>query len=257
VLFLSFTLKFILQKLFSHSVLRFNLFAADKNVPLLAVAWERIILDEAHQVRNPRSQTAQAVCRLRSAFRWAVTGTPIQNKELDMYSLIRFLRCAPFDEYKVWKLWVDNKTSQGQVRMNTLVQSLLLRRTKTTKSAATGKEIVSLPPKSVQEHLIALSKEERDVYDEVFSFSQEAMKNYMMRHLEKEEDKAYLQHMAQGKKAKDFEFRPPGQGHQQQSDPHGKVNPSSFGQNKEVKAHHLLVLLLRLRQVHEEEMFTY
>ena len=105
---------------------------------MLSVAWERIILDEAHQVRNPRSQTAQAVCRLRAANRWAVTGTPIQNKELDMYSLVRFLRCTPFDEYKVWKLWVDNKTSQGQQRMNTLVKSMLLRRTKETKSKASG-----------------------------------------------------------------------------------------------------------------------
>ena len=61
----------------------------DKNVALLAVGWERIILDEAHQVRNPKAQTAQAVCRLRAARRWALTGTPIHNKELDMYSLIR------------------------------------------------------------------------------------------------------------------------------------------------------------------------
>ncbi len=136
------------------------------------MAWERIILDEAHQVRNPRSQTAQAVCRLGAAFRWCVTGTPIQNKELDMYSLLRFLRCSPFDEYRVWKLWVDNKTSQGQARMNTLVQSLLLRRTKATKSLVTGTEIVKLPPKKVEEHCIKLSEEEKKVYDEVFSFSQ-------------------------------------------------------------------------------------
>ena len=79
------------------------------------------------KVRNPRSQTALAVCRLRAARRWAVMGTPIQNKELDLFSLIRFLRLSPFDEHKVWKLWVENKTAQGRERMNTMVKCLLLR----------------------------------------------------------------------------------------------------------------------------------
>ena len=34
-----------------------------KNVQLLSVIWERIILDEAHQIRNPKAQTALAVCK--------------------------------------------------------------------------------------------------------------------------------------------------------------------------------------------------
>ena len=139
---------------------------------LLNVAWERIILDEAHQVRNPKALTSLAVCRLRSARRWCVTGTPIQNKELDLYSLLRFLRCYPFDEYQVWKRWIDNKSAQSQERMNTLVRTLMLRRTKETKSNVTGDKIVSLPEKFKLEHKITLSEEEKKVYDKVFSFSQ-------------------------------------------------------------------------------------
>ena len=60
-----------------------------KNALLLNIAWERLILDEAHQIRNPTSKTAKAICRIRAAKRWAVTGTPIQNEEKDMYSLVR------------------------------------------------------------------------------------------------------------------------------------------------------------------------
>ena len=60
-----------------------------KNALLLNIAWERLILDEAHQIRNPTSKTAKAICRIRATKRWAVTGTPIQNEEKDMYSLVR------------------------------------------------------------------------------------------------------------------------------------------------------------------------
>ena len=66
------------------------------------------------------AKTSKACCRLRAAKRWAVTGTPIQNEEKDMFSLVRFLRCTPFDEWTVWKQWVD-KSPMGQQRMNTLV----------------------------------------------------------------------------------------------------------------------------------------
>ena len=95
-----------------------------------------------------------------------MTGTPIQNKELDMFSLVRFLRCSPFDEYNVWKQWVD-KSPMGQQRMNTLVKSLLLRRTKDQKSTVTGKEIVPLPEKETIVHRMKLSNEENKVYQEV------------------------------------------------------------------------------------------
>ena len=210
---------------------------------LLNVAWERIILDEAHQVRNPKSLTSQAVCRLRAARRWCVTGTPIQNKELDLYSLLRFLRCYPFDEYAVWKKWIDNKSAQSQERMNTLVRTLLLRRTKDQKSNITGKTLVTLPAKHKLEHKIALSKDEKDVYDKVFGFSQVALQNYMAKAKDKEDERLGTTVTGYGSRGPsksswgngdDFTYCP-GQG--------------PLAQQGDVKAHHLLVLLLRLRQI--------
>jgi len=49
---------------------------------------------------------------------------------------------------------------------------------------------------SLQEHKIELTKDERKVYDEVFSFSQQAMINYMMKAQEKEATKAYMDNVS-------------------------------------------------------------
>uniref|UniRef100_F6R8D4 Transcription termination factor 2 n=1 Tax=Ornithorhynchus anatinus TaxID=9258 RepID=F6R8D4_ORNAN len=109
--------------------------------PLLRVAWARVILDEAHNIKNPRVQTSLAVCKLRAAARWAVTGTPVQNNLLDMYALLRFLRCSPFDNLKLWKSQVDDGSHKGAERLNILTKSLLLRRTKDQLDSA-GKPLV-------------------------------------------------------------------------------------------------------------------
>ncbi|NXK50565.1 TTF2 factor, partial [Chauna torquata] len=138
--------------------------------PLLRVAWARVILDEAHNIKNPKVQTSIAVCKLRASARWAVTGTPIQNNLLDMYSLLRFLRCSPFDEYKVWKYQVDNNTKKGGDRLSLLTRSLLLRRTKDQLDSA-GKPLVCLPRRSMQLHQLKLSAEEQSVYNVLFARS--------------------------------------------------------------------------------------
>ncbi|NWI97666.1 TTF2 factor, partial [Pitta sordida] len=154
--------------------------------PLLRVAWARLVLDEAHNIKNPRTQTAIAVCKLRASARWAVTGTPIQNNLLDMYSLLRFLRCSPFDEYKVWKYQVDNNTKKGGERLSLLTRSLLLQRTK-DQLDSTGKPLVSLPQRSTQLHQLKLSAEEQAVYDVLFARSRSTLQSYLKRQEQKNE----------------------------------------------------------------------
>ncbi|KAJ1063636.1 hypothetical protein K5549_000133 [Capra hircus] len=151
--------------------------------PLLRVVWARIILDEAHNVKNPRVQTSMAVCKLQAQARWAVTGTPIQNNLLDMYSLLkkRFLRCSPFDEFNLWKSQVDNGSKKGGERLNILTRSLLLRRTK-DQLDSTGKPLVVLPQRKFQLHHLKLSEDEETVYSVLFARSRLALQYYLKRH---------------------------------------------------------------------------
>mmetsp|Transcript_19582 Transcript_19582/g.54783 ORF Transcript_19582/g.54783 Transcript_19582/m.54783 type:complete len:1214 (+) Transcript_19582:82-3723(+) len=67
--------------------------------PLHSIVWSRIILDEAHRIKGRTNSTAQAAYALRSGMKWCLTGTPLQNRVGELYSLIRFLRLRPYAFY--------------------------------------------------------------------------------------------------------------------------------------------------------------
>uniref|UniRef100_A0A8D2CKK0 Transcription termination factor 2 n=1 Tax=Sciurus vulgaris TaxID=55149 RepID=A0A8D2CKK0_SCIVU len=158
-----------------------NLSVKGISTPLLQIIWARIILDEAHNVKNPRVQTSIAVCKLQAHARWAVTGTPIQNNLLDLYSLLKFLRCSPFDEFNLWKSQVDNGSKKGGERLSILTKSLLLRRTK-DQLDSTGKPLVRLPQRKFQLHRLKLSEDEELVYSVFFARSRCALQSYLKRY---------------------------------------------------------------------------
>ncbi len=55
-----------------------------------ARTFDAVILDEAHHIKNPDSQVAQAACALRSRHRFVLTGTPMENSVRDLWSIMRF-----------------------------------------------------------------------------------------------------------------------------------------------------------------------
>ncbi|XP_043987769.1 transcription termination factor 2 isoform X3 [Gambusia affinis] len=202
--------------------------------PLLRVTWARLILDEAHNIKNPKVQTSMAVCQLRARARWAVTGTPIQNNLLDMYSLLKFLRCSPFDEYKLWKAQVDNGSSRGRERLDILTRTLLLRRTKDQLDSM-GKPLVSLPKRTCEVHQLKLSEDEQAVYDVVFAQSRSTLQNYLKRHEEKDLDKRNMSSVNPfDKVAQEFGV--------------SQADPPRSGSRQASSTVHILSLLLRLRQ---------
>jgi SNF2 family DNA or RNA helicase len=102
---------------------------------LFTTFWHRIVLDEAHCIRNRHTATTNAVFNLQGASRWAITGTPLQNRLSDFCTLLQFLRVYPYcnrkvfeeDIIDVWGLEDENLASE---RLKRLFKFISIRRSK-------------------------------------------------------------------------------------------------------------------------------
>ena len=97
--------------------------------------WWRIVLDEAHAIKNRNAKATKASCALRSEYRWCLSGTPMQNNLDELQSLVKFLRIKPYDDLKEWKEHIDlpMKNGKGHIairRLHSLLRCFMKRRTK-------------------------------------------------------------------------------------------------------------------------------
>jgi hypothetical protein len=67
---------------------------------ILEMDWYRVVLDEAHQIKDRSTKTAKSCFQIKAARRWAVTGTPVQNKLDEIQSLLMFIKADPYDGVK-------------------------------------------------------------------------------------------------------------------------------------------------------------
>jgi len=63
------------------------------------IHWNRVILDEAHSIKDRSCSTAKSAFALNADARWSLTGTPLQNRIGELFSLVRFLRITPWSYY--------------------------------------------------------------------------------------------------------------------------------------------------------------
>ncbi|KAI1742970.1 SNF2 family N-terminal domain-containing protein [Xylaria scruposa] len=110
---------------------------------LFSVEWKRVILDEAHFIRNVNSTMSRAVCALSASSRWAVSGTPVQNRLSDLSSLLKFIQASPYNDTKKFEtdissLWKSGEDEEAIKRLQYLSACLILRRAKGT---------INLPPR--------------------------------------------------------------------------------------------------------------
>ncbi|KAK1920368.1 hypothetical protein P3342_002664 [Pyrenophora teres f. teres] len=67
--------------------------------PLHAIHYHRLILDEAHSIKSRNTGVAKACFALTSNYKWCLSGTPVQNRIGEFFSLLRFLEVRPFADY--------------------------------------------------------------------------------------------------------------------------------------------------------------
>ncbi|KAM0722733.1 hypothetical protein Q7P37_002174 [Cladosporium fusiforme] len=145
---------------------------------LFSLDYWRIILDEAHMIKNRQSKTAKACYELAAKHRWVLTGTPIVNRLEDLFSLARFLRVEPWSNFSFWKTFITVPFEKGDfVRaldvVQTVLEPIVMRRTKDMKTPD-GEALVPLPPKTVEIEHVKLSDPEREVYELIFARAKKA-----------------------------------------------------------------------------------
>ncbi|KAG8948957.1 hypothetical protein FRC04_009158, partial [Tulasnella sp. 424] len=142
---------------------------------LFDVKWKRILLDEGHNIRNPKTKTSQAICEL------VVTGTPIINSPNDLGSLLKFLKvCSLLDQHEYFNRLLGRPLSkadpQAAVLLKALMSSICLRKEMRDKD---HKPLVPLPPVGITVVRVALSDEERRLYDDIFHESQRRFEDFL------------------------------------------------------------------------------
>ena len=139
--------------------------------PLYAIEWLRVILDEAHQIKNKETKNSKACSELLAKRRWCLTGTPIVNRLTDLYSLLRFLRVEPWGDFSFFNSFISkpfaNRNPKALEIVQVVLESVLMRREKKMKDAD-GKPIVDLPPKKLNIVRLKFSPLERLIYDSVY-----------------------------------------------------------------------------------------
>ncbi|XP_024518292.1 DNA repair protein RAD16 [Selaginella moellendorffii] len=187
--------------------------AAKDDFSLLhSVKWVRIILDEAHTIKDRASNTAKSVFALQSCYKWGLSGTPLQNRVGELYSLVRYLEINPYAyffckkcdckslEYSAtmcdkcehastlhfcwWNKFIAQPISRfgfqqgGGKSMKLLRQKLLdemlLRRTKIERAAD-----LSMPPKLSFVRKVVFDAKEDDYYQSLYSQSKSVFNTYV------------------------------------------------------------------------------
>lgn len=141
----------------SYTLLRMDVAAYSQ------IQWAGMVLDEAQFVKNHHSKTHQAARLLDVPFKLAITGTPMENNLMELWSLLSITVPGLFPSPKVFETYFRKPIESGSADdllpvLRRRIKPVLLRRTK-------GQVVRELPPKSEQVLTIGLTAKHRKIYD--------------------------------------------------------------------------------------------
>jgi SNF2 family DNA or RNA helicase len=125
---------------------------------LKSMKWLGIILDEGQQIKNPDSKAAKSARALEGQNRLVLTGTPIENRLLDVWSLMGFAMPGILGDRKYFRENFDKrKDGNSQTRLTARLRPFLLRRTK-------GEVALDLPPKIEEDVFSGMEDLQKELY---------------------------------------------------------------------------------------------
>ncbi|HEY4002944.1 MAG TPA: DEAD/DEAH box helicase [Candidatus Xenobia bacterium] len=144
---------------------------------LRQVTWEGIVLDEAQNIKNGRSLQARAARTLRAHYRVALTGTPVENRLSELWSIMEFLNpqlLGTFDSFRRrFALPIERRGDTTRLqRLRSILQPFLLRRLKTDPSI-----VPDLPDKQEMKVYCNLTREQVTLYEATVRHMMERLEN--------------------------------------------------------------------------------
>ena len=151
-----------------HDVVITSYALARKDEKLLApIPWKRVVLDEAQNIKNPMSAQTKAVLKFSAEHRLALTGTPVENRLLDLWSIFNFLnpgylgKQSQFRQRYELPIQRDNDPRSAEM-LKRLIEPFVLRRVKTDPDI-----IRDLPDKLENRQFCNLCREQASLYEAV------------------------------------------------------------------------------------------
>jgi SNF2 family DNA or RNA helicase len=169
--------------------------------------WYRIVIDEAHMIKNRNSIQSKASVDLQAKHRLCLTGTPMMNSIDELYPLLRFLRVSRYNDWKLFSHEIGKVSEvtpaphsttnrpetdtckqpakdkhpdtrkKAMNRVQIVLKAVMLRRQKT--SEVDGKPILNLPPKHIEMDNVDFSDDEFALYKALETKSQIQFNKYL------------------------------------------------------------------------------